>query len=568
MKYSVAVAKESDTKKGISPTMSDKSINRVQHEPERKVSSLGGVTDNIRHDGGTPSVESIAANLSSMHTAERAPALLALQQTHGNRCVQRVVAGIRAKLKVGQAGDKYEQEADRVADAVMGIAEPAVQRQEEEEELAQPNLASNTEHSIQRQVEEEEEFLQTKELTGHDAEIIPDLESRIQVIRGSGEPLPESVRTYFEPRFGHDFSQVQVHTGAQSAETARSLKARAFTVGRDVVFGTGQYAPRTVVGKKLLAHELAHVVQQTKQAASTSGSSPGDASSHSSLGSVLQMRKWRRRRRRSRSYWRRVKGKLDVWKTVRPFATLEGLAYRVSRRRQNWMCIRPVRVKYPVKPYWQHISLGDEFDVSNLTKTTGPSLEGHELAGNQAQWAQHFYGVAAFGGSPDQEIAKTAKGNTPIASMLIIGHTNTTTMGRLNLSNLNPDKPDPTYARAVAGEFPRRCLFTRNARVRAVGCSSRAFGTRFARVYLRRPSSRIVVTTRPVCMGVVRNRWRVLRNRRTGRVVRIVPLPDQYRVCFSQTGGPLCYYLCLTRWYTTRRGFHRGRFWATIYGRL
>jgi len=66
-----------------------------------------------------------------------------------------------------------------------------------------------------------------------------------------------------EPRFGHDFSQVQVHTDEKAADSARSVNALAYTVGRDVVFGTGQYAPETTAGKRLLAHELTHVVQQS-----------------------------------------------------------------------------------------------------------------------------------------------------------------------------------------------------------------------------------------------------------------------------------------------------------------
>jgi hypothetical protein len=208
-----------------------------------------------------------------MHTAERTPVLLALQQTHGNRYVQRVVTGIQAKLKIGQPNDIYEQEADRVAERVMQMPEPEVQRQSEEEEggeeeLVQLKLVANTEYSIQRPVdeeeeEEEEEFLQTKELTGHNAEITPDLESRIQAIRGGGQPLPESVRAYFEPRFGRDFSQVRVHTDARAADSARAVNARAFTTGQDVVFGAGMYDPGTTTGKRLLAHELTHVVQQT-----------------------------------------------------------------------------------------------------------------------------------------------------------------------------------------------------------------------------------------------------------------------------------------------------------------
>ena len=104
MKESVAIAKEADMKKGVSPTRSDKNIQGLRNEPERQLGSLRGVIDNIRSDSGTPSVESIATHISSMHTEERAPALLALQRTHGNRYVQRVVAGIQAKLTVGQPG--------------------------------------------------------------------------------------------------------------------------------------------------------------------------------------------------------------------------------------------------------------------------------------------------------------------------------------------------------------------------------------------------------------------------------------------------------------------------------
>ena len=87
---------------------------------------------NIKSNGGTPSAESIATELGSMHTAQRAPVLLALQQTHGNQYVQQVVAGIQAKLKIGQPGDMYEQEADRLADSVMRMPIPRVYRQPED----------------------------------------------------------------------------------------------------------------------------------------------------------------------------------------------------------------------------------------------------------------------------------------------------------------------------------------------------------------------------------------------------------------------------------------------------
>ncbi len=83
-----------------------------------------------------------------------------------------------------------------------------------------------------------------------------------EVLRSSGRPLDDETRAFMEPRFGHDFSQVRVHTDDRAAESARAVNARAYTVGWDVVFGAGQYMPKNVTGKLLLAHELTHVAQQ------------------------------------------------------------------------------------------------------------------------------------------------------------------------------------------------------------------------------------------------------------------------------------------------------------------
>lgn len=89
-----------------------------------------------------------------------------------------------------------------------------------------------------------------------------------EVLRSSGQPLDPTTRAFMEPRFGHDFSRVQVHADAKAAESARAVNALAYTVGRDVVFAAGQYAPGIVAGQRLLAHELTHVVQQDRVAAS------------------------------------------------------------------------------------------------------------------------------------------------------------------------------------------------------------------------------------------------------------------------------------------------------------
>ena len=94
------------------------------------------------------------------------------------------------------------------------------------------------------------------------------VQSQIDNLRGSGQPLPASARNYFEPRFGYDFSGVRVHAGSQAAQVARSINAKAFTVGRDIAFASGEYSPQTNSGKSLLAHELVHVVQQGHAASS------------------------------------------------------------------------------------------------------------------------------------------------------------------------------------------------------------------------------------------------------------------------------------------------------------
>lgn len=81
------------------------------------------------------------------------------------------------------------------------------------------------------------------------------------VLRSSGQPLDEEIQTFMEQRFGHDFSRVRIYTDTKSAKSARALNALAYTSGQKVVFGSGQYAPMTGSGKRLLAHELAHVIQ-------------------------------------------------------------------------------------------------------------------------------------------------------------------------------------------------------------------------------------------------------------------------------------------------------------------
>lgn len=155
---------------------------------------------------------------------------------------------VQTKLKISEPGDKYEQEADRIADEVMRMPEPSVQRQVEpgeEEEMVRRKAIANSMSPLSQEPDTSE---------------VPVIVH--EVLRSPGQPLDAATRFFMEPRFGHDFSQVQVHTDAKAATSARALNARAYTVGQTIVFGAGQYSPGTHVGYQLLAHELTHTLQQ------------------------------------------------------------------------------------------------------------------------------------------------------------------------------------------------------------------------------------------------------------------------------------------------------------------
>jgi len=152
-------------------------------------------------------------------------------------------APIQAKLKVGAVNDPLEQEAERAAEQAAAIPAPDASIGG-----AQPNAASIRPRLRAGQAADPSEW----ELPG----LTPDS------FKGRGSPLPAPVRGFFERQFETGFGDVRVHDGPDAAASARSLDARAYTWGRQIVFGAGEYAPGARDGNKLLAHELAHVVQQ------------------------------------------------------------------------------------------------------------------------------------------------------------------------------------------------------------------------------------------------------------------------------------------------------------------
>lgn len=164
-------------------------------------------------------------------------------------------AGIQARLKINAPGDVYEQEADRVADRVLRLPEPGVQR----------SCSCGGDCPDCRKKQEEDLVLQRRaEGAGPAGEAAP---ASVQTaLRSPGQALDSSTERFFSSRFGHDFRNVRVHTDSPAARSAQEIQASAYTVGRDIVFAPGLYAPGSHEGRRLLAHELTHVVQQSAHA--------------------------------------------------------------------------------------------------------------------------------------------------------------------------------------------------------------------------------------------------------------------------------------------------------------
>lgn len=219
-----------------------------------------------------------------------------LHRRVGNQAVQALHerGDLQAKLEVSSPRDPAEREAERVADEVMRMSTsengPRTRGSVENRESAGSTVAGE---SLERRADERLQRLcsectdrldagkplncpECEAELGDEVAIQRDVSSvdagasrvdgasgrTIQAARSGGRPLPDSTRSFFEPRFGTDFSNVRVHTGPRADRAARSVNASAFTLGSDVVFRSGAYQPASRSGRQLLAHELTHVVQQ------------------------------------------------------------------------------------------------------------------------------------------------------------------------------------------------------------------------------------------------------------------------------------------------------------------
>ena len=406
-----------------------------------------------------------------------------------------------------------------------------------------------------------------------------------EVLRSPGQSLDAATRAFMEPHFGHDFSQVRVHTDARAAESAQAVNALAYTVGRDIVFGSGRFAPSTTHGKRLLAHELTHVVQQSDLFSAgenlTIGNSDNRAEHEAEKVTAKLIPP------SSSSTQPPSAGQLMVSRDARPILhrwkiegntatsddasdTLGRLAQKAGAHFNDWKCIKPIsqRTATLAKPpanfnarYELYVQIGDTFDISNLTAKTGTSLriylfdDGTEAM--DAAIAKLFYPGSTSSVGADADIESTAgSGSKPIADMVIFAHASGNRMfggaSSFTPRDFNSEEDVQTFVLASAGLFPRRCWFTRNATARSVGCDSEAWGTDFAAHYLR-DGANVITTTksvRPKCKTATA----------TGGCTSYdgLDFATSWTVGATSLDGP----------FWSAADFHAGKFWKTIKGKL
>ena len=201
-----------------------------------------------------------------------------LQRAIGNQAVQRLISSenigfdfantgiLQPKLKVSQPNDVHEQEADRIAEQVMKASSPfdaAAQIVPAKDEGVDRKCAAC---EMKEEKDEEKQLNISRKpspLTASKFKASDEITAEISNARSSSSSqLDADTKEFMESSFGHDFGNVRIHSGEMAAKSARSINALAYTVGGHIIFGQGQYQPNMLDGRRLLAHELAHVTQQ------------------------------------------------------------------------------------------------------------------------------------------------------------------------------------------------------------------------------------------------------------------------------------------------------------------
>lgn len=184
---------------------------------------------------------------------------------------------LHAKSVLGDSGDKYEEEAERAAEQVM--------------QLAQQERSCECGGACPECRKEQASHAQANDSTRRATSPLVD-----KVLRSPGRPLDTATRVFFEPRFGHDFANVRIHSDVGASDAARAVNARAFTVGQNVVFADGEYAPHSRGGQKLLAHDWRTSRSKGRYRARSSVKRPSQSARPFGLTSASTAAQWQMRR--------------------------------------------------------------------------------------------------------------------------------------------------------------------------------------------------------------------------------------------------------------------------------
>jgi hypothetical protein len=227
--------------------------------------SINIMKERIRLDRQPANIPIISNPLLARSIQPQPKVVAATNTSVSSHNLSRIAPFYQAKLSVSQPGDAYEREADTIAQKVMKMDGSSLQQQtqHQEEELVQTKPVSELINPlVQREELPEEEELQMKpeiQTAAHNEGASEDISSKLHSRKGGGSPLTDDVRSFMEPRFGADFSNVKVHTDGEAVQMAGNVGAQAFAYGSDVYFGAG----KSPGNNELTAHELTHVVQQT-----------------------------------------------------------------------------------------------------------------------------------------------------------------------------------------------------------------------------------------------------------------------------------------------------------------
>lgn len=340
--------------------------------------------------------------------------------------------------------------------------------------------------AVQRKLAEtdKDDTVMRKEKGAGGNSVSSQFQANISSRKTGGKSLDPNVSGFMSKEFGTDFSSVKVHHDEQANQMAREVNARAFTVGNDIYFDKNEYQPNSKSGKKLLAHELTHVVQQ----------SPNIQRKPNSNGVKIS-----KASQKQVSRWKTSGNEATVTKKG---DTLAQLAKNITGNWKDWACIWIKNMKNSTKSwekgYERWLEIGDTFDITNLKATTGVSATINFTGADNFLTAMQ----TIYGGTPnsdpfmDQLETLSLQGNTPIHNLTLVGHSGGSQMwgtpgSGFDASTVTPELPRPDGIDANNNSGPPRCWFTRNATIRFVGCSSTNIASTASKTMLRKGAAAV-----------------------------------------------------------------------------